>query len=462
MRSLLIYLIALPMLCASLSCSEQHPVIEGKVTGIGDVQVYLHAFDGKDLRLIDSVKSRKDVFVFSMKPERKHGMYHVRWGNGPADAVDVIYNYGDVKFSTLKDSLHLLAFDKSPENNLFIAFYPLRLTIRQLNDIGDQMNRADPVGNRQKLAELSHFLDSLEFSVQKSLDELDNYSKQLFSYKVLRAAFSPSYDYELAKGRIQKQDPYVYIRANFFNHIDFHEEGLTRTPFIHTAIEEYMNLYVSPHDDEQFRKACDMIISKAAVNDTMYEYVLNLLVKTFEISDFWQVYLYLMETYQTEICDDTQAYEDKSKLYHVVSASRPGSPANDISGFTERGEKMSLKQNAAGKAIVLLFWDPECEYCKIIIQHLTIVWPSYRTRGLSVMTFALTADRDEWLEAVSELQMQHFINITDLKDMNSEVFDKYHIRGTPEIYVLSEDFLIFSRPSNHMQLDKDLNQLMNN
>jgi thioredoxin-related protein len=145
-----------------------------------------------------------------------------------------------------------------------------------------------------------------------------------------------------------------------------------------------------------------------------------------------------------------------------VSASRPGSSAGDITGFTPRGEKMSLKENAKGKAIVLLFWDPDCEYCKIVIRHLTIVWPSYRAKGLSVITFALTAEKDEWLEAISEQQMHHFINITDLKNMNSEVFDKFHIRGTPEIYVLKEDFSIFSRPSNYMQLDKDLNLLLNN
>jgi thiol-disulfide isomerase/thioredoxin len=460
MRSIIVYLIVLPLFALAVSCSEKHHVVEGKVKGIGDVQVYLHAFDGKDIKIVDSVKSNKDVFVFQMKPERLNGMYHVRWGKGPADGIDIIYNYQDVKFSVPKDSLHLLSFDASNENELFMSFYPIRLTIHQLTNLGDQMNKADPIGNKQQLIELNIYLDSLEYAVHQMFDDMDAESQKLLAFKVMRTAFYPNYDYELAKGRTTKQDPFVFMQHYFFSYVDFTEPALIRTPFIHQAIEDYLNLYVYPHSMEKYKSACDMIVSKAAVNDDMYDYVVNLLVRTFESSDYWELYLYLMETYLPEVCADGDNYGDKTLLYEIVKKSRPGSPATDIAGVSPDGRTLSLKADAHGKAIVLLFWDPDCGHCKMIINQLVTVWPAYEQRGLEVVAFCLTKKKDEWIQAVDVYNMGEFVNMSDLKDTESVTFDKYHIRGTPEIYVIDENFTIFSRPVNYIQLDRDIMQLL--
>ncbi len=460
-RTLYFYLFILPMIGISVSCTEKYPVIEGTVNGIGNTPVYIHAFDGQDLKLIDSVKSRNNVFVFNMSPERKHGMYHLRWGKNPADGIDVIYNYSDVRFTTPKDSIHLMVFQDSPDNDLFFAFYPIRITIEHLSHLGDMMNRADPIGNKAKLIELNHYLDSLEYAVQQMLDDLDRESKDLFAYKIIRSAFYPNYDYELKMNRTEKQDPYLFMQKNFFNHIDFNEPGLIRTPFLHSSIEDFMGLYVYPPTEEQYKRASDLIISKAAVNDEMYDYVVSLLVHTFEQSDFLEVYLYLMEIYQSELCEGDNLYEDQHKLYEIVRQSRPGSQASDIAGTTPEGKTVSLYGNAENKAVVLLFWDPDCDHCKIIIEQLVAMWPSYRAKGISVVTFALTKYKDDWMEAIQEHHMENFLNMTDMKDTESQAFSKYHIRGTPEIYLITEDFQIFSRPSNYIELDRDLNQIIN-
>lgn len=461
MRSILLYFLILPFIGISVSCSKNHNVIEGTVQGIGNTKVELHAFDGMDLILLDSVSSKNDVFTFTLPEDAKHGMYHLRWGSHPAEGVDIVYTNTDIHFTTKKDSIHLIVFDNSPENELFFAFYPIRLTIQQLANMGDEMNRADPIGNKPKLIQLNHYIDSVEFSVNELLENMDAETKQMFAWKIIRAAFYPNYDYELAKGKISKQDPFVFMQTNFFKYVDFNEPGLIRTPFIHQIIEEYLLFFIHPSAEEQYKKACDLIISKAAVNDEMYEYVVNLLVRTFEKSDFLDLYLYLMETYMPEKCHDDENYANKDTMYEIIKNSSPGSKANDIKGLTPEGNPLNLYTAVSGKAIVLLFWDPDCEYCKMVIQQLVTVWPAYREMGLEVITFGLTKSKDEWLSTIQEHQMENFINISDFRDTESDVFNQYHIRGTPEIYVLTNDFVIFSRPSNYMQLDKDLMKILN-
>jgi hypothetical protein len=460
MRSFNLYLWLLPILTTALSCSDKGNIIEGTVNGIGSEKVYLHAFEGKNLRLIDSTESRKNVFTFEMPPERKHGMYHIRWGKQGNEGIDIIYNYADVRFTTIKDSLHKTEFQNSSENDLFFTFYPIRLTIEQLYSLGDRMFTENPSGNRQKLIELSLYLDSLEYSVQQMLDDLDSTSRNLFAYKVIRSAFPPNFEYEYDKNNTINVDESVFMRDHFFLYTDFKEPGLSRTPFLHHSVEKYLQQYVFPKDEAQFRKACDFIISRAAFDDEMYDYIVNLLIRTFENSDYWEVYLYLMETYQTEICEDETVYQDKHNLYEIVKKSRPGNQAPDIKGFTPDGKLFSFHETGKGNANVLLFWDPDCEHCKMIIDQLVLLWPVYKKKGLNVVTYGLTTSKKEWAEAIVDHQMGMFFNITDLKDTESEVFDKYHIRGTPEIYVITKDYTIFSRPSNYIQLDNDLMQIL--
>lgn len=461
-RSVFLYCLIFPLLAIAVSCNNSVPEIRGTIKGIGNVTVYLHVFNGKDLKLVDSTQSKSDKFVFEMNQQKLHGMYHIRWGKGPADAIDIVYNHQNVIFYSVKDSLNLTTFENSPDNDLFFVFYPIRLTIAQLNNLGDEMYAADPAGNRERLIELSLYIDSLEYSANKMLQELDSESKNLFAFKVMRAAFTPNFNYENSKSDTKQTDEFSFFQKNYFKYIDFNEPGLTRTPFLYSQTEEYLNQYVYPKNSELYSRACDFIISKAAVNDEMYDYMLNLLIRTFETSDFWEVYLYLMETYQTEICEETEKPDDKNVIYELIKSSRPGNQIPDITGLTPEGKTVSLYKDVAGKAIVLLFWDPDCQHCKMIIDQLVTVWPYYHELGLNVATFALTRSREEWLTAISAQNMNYFLNMTDYKDTESLVFDKLHIRGTPEIYVLTADYKIFSRPINYMQIDSDIMKLLHN
>ncbi len=460
MKTFLLYLLILPVLVMALSCSENDHSVEGNVKGLGDAKVYLFEFEGSHFNLVDSVNSKKDKFIFEMTPNRKHGMYHVRWGREANSGIDIIYNYEDFKFFCPKDSIDLLRFENSPENELFYAFYPIKLTIQQLIDLGDRMHRADPAGNRPKLIKLNKYIDSLEYSVNQMIDELDSASASLFAYKVVRAMFYPKYSYEIEMGRTKATDDFQFMQAYFFSYIDFHEPGLIRTPFIQMAIEDYLTLYVFPPSDEEYRRAADHIMSRAAVNDEMYDYVINLLVGSFETSDYWEVYLYLMETYMAEVCEEDGGYDDKHLLYEIVKNSRPGSVVPDIAGTDTQGRTLSLKGDVHGKAIVLLFWDPDCENCKQIIDPLVAMWPSYKEKGLEILAFGITTQQDEWLNAIEEHSMGDWMHISDFKETESVVFDKLHIRGTPEIYILDENYKIYSRPLNYMQMDRDISELL--
>lgn len=461
LRYVLLYAIMLPAVCLAASCTKKQYTVEGNISGLGSVKMYVYVYEGKMHIPVDTIQSENDKLIIEFPEETPSGMYHLTWSDDVNQGFDFVFNKENFSFTARADSVfQTLVFENSPENDLFYAYYPIKLVIESLVLLGDRLNKEDPMGNKPKLIELSHYLDSLEFSTLQSLDQLDNETQQLLSYKIIRAAFYPNYDYYLSQGGKPYKSAYLFMQQRFFDNIDFHEPGLVRTPFIYNAIDDYIWLYVYPPEKEQYQKACDMIISKAAVNDDMYAYVTTLLAGTFENSDFWEVYLYIMETYMTDICSEDGTYSDKMKLYEVVKNCRPGNQAADISGITPDGQTISMKEDVHAKVIVLFFWSPDCEHCKQTIDQLVTIWPAYKEMGLSIVAFGLTTNKEEWLQAINDHHMEDWIHITDLKELESPAFDVYHIRGTPEMYVLKNDFEIFSRPLNYMMLDRDLMQLL--
>ncbi len=455
------FLIIIFSICISASCSQENNFVEGNIAGIGQSKVFLYSYADNKINLVDSAYSKNDIFVFNLSDSVVPGMYHIRWGKNPQDGIDIILNSEKFKLYAHRDSVpKTLVFENSPENDLFYSFYPLRLVIQQLTKHAEMLNKTDPIGNRKELLSLNQHLDSLEYNVSHLLDELSDNSKQLLSYKILKTAFLPNYDYYLKKGKTEKIDPYLFMQRHFFENIDFNEPLLIHTPFLFDAVEKYLSLYVHPRNIEQFKKACDFIISKAAVNEQMYDYIVNLLVRTFEKSDFWEVYLYLMEMYYPQVCSDQNAYSDEKLLFEIVKNSRPGSVAKDLNGITADGKIFSLQKDIHAKVVLLLFWSTDCPYCEELIHQLSDLVSEYDRTELKIVTFCLTKNKDEWTEAIKKNNMLKWINISDLKDKESPAFEKYHIRGTPEMYIITEDFHIFSRPVYLSELHNNLSSLL--
>lgn len=449
MRSItFVILLQLPILFA---CSQPNFKINGKIIGLRSGFVSLYEYEGNRIILLDSFEVKNENLIIELSPERKNGMYHLRWGNHPQQGFDFIFNYESFSFYCHKDTIDKLKFVGSIENDFFYLFYPIIQTIEAYTQLGDYLNKKNPSANKSKLLKLNEKIDSLEIYVQRMLEIYSNKYNNLFSYKIIRTLAVADYEYEYQQGRTPKIDPYIFTRNNFFKYFVFDEPALTRTPILQKLLQEYFTLYVPESTYDSFIVAIDTILQRASINSEVYKYVLSLLMNTFEQSDFLEVYLYLYEKYYSKLISDI---DGRKQTYELIKRNMPGMKMYDFEAQTINNQKFKLSHNFSAKLGLLFIWDPDCEHCREFIEKLKPIHQSYKHKGFEIIAFAIVDDFIKWKEAVGKYQIQNWINVSDLQGLLSPLFDNIHIRGTPEIYIFNKQYIILTRPSIIEEIDE--------
>lgn len=446
----------------TVSCSNNSEYyIKGEIKGLNNISVFLASYYGTQITTLDSTIIKNGKFKFIMPSNSLPGMYRLYLTNKEL-GFDFIFNYENFRFETKKDSLiSAIKILESEENKMLYSFLPIKVSIENLLNLGDRLNKQDPISNKPKLIEINNIIDSIEIETHKILYNTDSLDKQKLAYHVLKASFYPNYYFHLYKGGKEYTNSFDFMQKHFFDNLNFNETKLLRTPLIYNLIEDYLSFYVNPKTTENYIKASNFILSKSSVNDTMFNYVFEMLLNTFETSEFVEVYIYLMETYFTEQCEDNNpAYADKQNLFNLVKKSMPGNIVNNFYAFSKDGDSTNL-YNYKSDVFLLFFWAPDCPFCKQQIEFLKHIKNKYQNKDIKIIAFGITESKSEWLKSIDNYQINNWTNISDFKGTNSSIFEKIHIRGTPELYLLSEDFKILSRPKSGKDLENKLIQHFN-
>lgn len=438
-----IYVIITFCLLISGSCAQSEYHIQGRIEGLQRGVVFLYEYEGSRQVLIDSFKVENGTVHLKFPKDKKNGMYHLRWGKEPQHGFDFIFNYESFQFSCHVDSIETLKFHGSIENEFFYLFYPVLQTIDIYTQLGDYLNKTDPIANKPKLVQLNKRIDSLEFHVQYMLDKMKESYQNLLSYKIIRSLAIPVYDYEYQQGRTPKMDAYIYTSQNYFKYVFFDESAMTRTPVLQKLLQDYFTLYVLEPNEKHYRDACDMILQRALVNEEVFLYILNLLMNTFEQSDFPEIFVYLYETFYSERVSDV---DGRKMTYELIKKSMPGSRLTDFNAMTIDGIEFRMSQVEVKNIALLFIWDPHCGHCKEFIRDLNPIFNQYKNKGFQIIAFAIIDDEHHWKEAVQKYGIDQWLNVSDLQGMLSPLFDKIHIRGTPEMYIIDNQLNILARP----------------
>jgi hypothetical protein len=100
-----------------------------------------------------------------------------------------------------------------------------------------------------------------------------------------------------------------------------------RTRVLFDACSFYLQNLVDDQKPETYSKACDFIVSRFSWNNAQYEYILNLLLNTFENERFEEVYLHLFDFYMNSAsCEGAIPNEQERKALAIRNLKK-GSPA---------------------------------------------------------------------------------------------------------------------------------------
>jgi thiol-disulfide isomerase/thioredoxin len=114
-----------------------------------------------------------------------------------------------------------------------------------------------------------------------------------------------------------------------------------------------------------------------------------------------------------------------------------GKPAPDFSLANPAG-KMTSVSGFKGSWVLLDFWASWCKPCRAENPFLTQVHQRYKGRGLKIFSVSLDGDREAWMKAMVQDQMD-WAHASDLKGWQSSAAALYGINSIPASFLIDPE-----------------------
>ncbi len=443
------YLLLFSLTCYTLFAQAQLLTsyeFKVKIHGISDTTLLLAHHYGAQQYVIDTVKiNSKGEAMFSGTDTLPGGIYLCVAPSLKNKYFEFIVSGNEPKFSMETDTVDFIAHMKitgSLENTLF--FQDLNFITDKKNEINvlrDKLVAAGEISPEgEKIKEEMRLVNN---SVETERDKIISNYPNLFYSTFLKAVTDIKIpDAPLnADGTKDSTFAIRYIRAHYFDNVDFTDERLLRTNMYDIRIKKYLHDYVQKTPDS-IDVAIDFILDKAKVNKYTFQFITVMLLNDYANSKFMgfdAVYVYMVDKYYSTgkafWLDDVglyriQAQADKIRPILIGKQAPPlilqDTLNNDIALY-------SLKN----RFTVIIFWSPDCGHCKKDMPKFEKLYTELAPLDVEFYTVYSEEEFDKWEKWLRE-HPYTWISVANKK--LKETFQvKYNVDQTPMIFILDKD-----------------------
>lgn len=118
----------------------------------------------------------------------------------------------------------------------------------------------------------------------------------------------------------------------------------------------------------------------------------------------------------------------------------PGEKAQDFTIKNYDGITYHLYDVKDAEAIVIMFWSTECPYVQPYTERINKLAGEYQKRG--VVFWGINSNNTESTDEVIEHKNKNGYVFPMLKDLNNVVADLFGATRTPEVFVLSKEYIL--------------------
>ncbi|MCO4291337.1 TlpA family protein disulfide reductase [Solitalea sp. MAHUQ-68] len=160
------------------------------------------------------------------------------------------------------------------------------------------------------------------------------------------------------------------------------------------------------------------------------------------------------------------SFSGKQEKDTVLRAAN-GMPIGNNEGFMApeiqladiNGNKVDLS-SLKGKYVLIDFWASWCQPCIEEIPELKKLYSFYHSKGLEIYGVSLDNDRNRWVKAISDHQM-NWVQVSDLKKWQSEPLVSYGVDAIPSNFLLDKEGKIIAKNLHGDQLEDFFKKLFN-
>ncbi|MCK4661381.1 MAG: DUF5106 domain-containing protein [Bacteroidales bacterium] len=437
------FLFLLLLISFTINCFADGYKIKVHIKGLKDVDLYLGYHFADKKFVVDTIKiDNKGNGIFEGNEPLKKGIYLIVMPNKTYFEI-LIDN--DQEFSVETDTtdyINNMKFSGSSENNIFLNYNKYMI---------EQQKKAADI--RKKLGNKDIDEDSTKYykdELTKTNDNVKQKWNEIISENpnsLLAKIVNILIDVEIPDAPVNENGnitdslfQYNYFKDHFFDHFDFSESGLLRTPLIQNKINYFIKKVIVQNPDSIIKET-GKLIEKAKVNDEFFQYIVQLIFNHYNSSNIMgmdRIFVNIAEKYylsgQATWADSTFL----KKIEERVIKLKPnliGKIAPDLRMITIDGNITTLHQSSK-KFTILYFWEPDCGHCKKIIPKLHKLYQKYWEKGVEVFAVYTQVEKEKWEEFINDKGMTDWINVYDPYNL-SNYRNLYDIYSTPVAFVLN-------------------------
>ncbi len=386
-------------------------------------------------------------FTFSRDTTLQPGIYFVltRTKKSFQFIIDKEQKFS-IEGDTAGDFITNLKAKESPENSMFFD-YLRYVTVKHLEAVKYEKQKN------------SAMIDSVNREVQRYKDDFVRKHPDMLLSTVFKANEEPVLPPtpKLPNGRPDSTFPYRYYKAHFFDHVNFSDGRLVRTPVLFPLIKEYLDRLTMPIPDSVI-VAADYLVGKAKANREMFKFVVAYITNKYETSNIMgmdAVFVHMADNYYTP----DQAYwvspSQLEKLKERAAQLKPVLIGKHVPPLALPDTSLAIQviDSVRARYTVLYFWDYDCGFCQKETPKLVKWYDSAKAQGIEV--YAVETNENElakWKDYIRKNNLD-WINVAD-RYHTSNFHHVFAIVSTPVVYVLDENKNIIAKNIDVSELNK--------
>ncbi len=447
MKQVLIFCLSLILSINSFSQGYEIPV---KINNLKDSMIYFGNHFGNGFFVNDSAKlDNNGQVLFTGDEPLKGGIYFLFLPGGKY--FDFLIDKHQ-KFSIQCDTtdfLNTVSFKNSFQNEKFFNYQKyLNKQYQTINQIKEKQKTY--LTKLDSLMQLEDEVQLIHNKIYLRKEEIISDHPDSLISVLIKAGIPiipPPSPRDTSGAIIDSTFEYRYVKAHFFDNIDFSDERLLRTAILQNKVLEYLNRMAPPMLDS-IAKEVDYVVKKASANPEVYKFVLNTLFRFYNKSNIISdenIFVYIAENYYLAGKTPWTNEEFTEKLKKDIAGRKPNlidAVAPDFAMKNDKNQVVNLR-DIQNRYVILYFYDVKCEICKQVSPELMNFYRIIKDRGVDIVGIYVGEDKNAWLKYIEDNNLK-WTNVWDPKNA-SGFRENYKIVGTPQLFLLDEDQKIIAK-----------------
>jgi thiol-disulfide isomerase/thioredoxin len=431
------------------------------VKGSPDLTVYLLELKGDNSNLIDSTKSENGVFSFTFGLKSHPGLYRAmlepdkssNFFDEDPKYFDFIFNQENIRMEMdFNDPLSTINVIESVENQIYYDFLSRREAFGQkyfsLLSVLDFYSGDDLFYTYLKEEIVRTGQEFYDFLLETSSDNPDLFVSKILSFS-LTPVFDPSEGIDFNE----------FMQQNFFALSDFNVPELIYSNYITKKIIAYLGFFMNSaftqnQQEDEIIVALEKMYDYVAVNEDVFNFVLEFLVDGFQRFSMEKVLVYLADNYIAGDCETDNEIILKERLAAFKKMEIGNKGSNIV--LSDENNRIKRLYDLDTEYSLVLFWSTECPHCKKIIPQL-FAWIQDQT-NVSIFAVSIDKSKANWEEFLMMNDLP-WINVYENNGWEGRGARNYNVYATPGMFLLDRDHRIVAKPVSFRELKKDFDIL---